>query len=100
MKKLRLFIRTEAYQDLEKIWTYTPDTWSVQQADRYYKDIILAIESLCSEPKSGKSAEHIKKGYRISKVNSHLIFYICTDAELDVIRILHSQMDIPNRLAD
>jgi toxin ParE1/3/4 len=100
MKKLRLFIRTEAYQDLEKIWTYTPDTWSVQQADRYYKDIILAIESLCSEPKSGKSAEHIKKGYRISKVNSHLIFYICTDAELDVIRILNSQMDIPNRLAD
>jgi toxin ParE1/3/4 len=100
MKKLRLFIREEASLDLEKIWTHTLNTWSLKQADKYYKDIILAIESLCGEPKSGKSAEHIKKGYRISKVNSHLIFYICTDAELDVIRILHSQMDIPNRLAD
>jgi len=100
MKKLRLFVRAEAYQDLEKIWTYTLDTWSVQQADKYYKDNILAIESLCTEPKSGKSAEHVRKGYRLFKVNSHLIFYVTTDAELDVIRILHSQMDIPNRLAD
>ena len=100
MKKLRLFIRAEAYQDLEKIWTYTLDTWSLQQADKYYKDIIEAIEFLCTELNSGKSAEHVRKGYRLFKVNSHLLFYVTTDAELDVIRILHSQMDIPNRLAD
>ena len=45
-------------------------------------------------------AEHLRKGYRFFKVNSHLIFYITTDFELDVIRILHSQMDIPNRIMD
>jgi toxin ParE1/3/4 len=100
MKKLRLEIREEAFLDLENIWNYTLETWSLKQADKYYNDIIDAIEFLCIEPKSGKSAEHLRKGYRIFKVNSHLIFYTTTDFELDVIRILHSQMDIPNRIRD
>ncbi len=100
MKKLRLEIREAAHRDLENIWTYTLETWSLTQADKYYRDIIAAIEFLCTNPKSGKSAEHLRKGYRFFKVNSHLIFYIKGDSELDVIRILHSQMDIPNRLKD
>lgn len=100
MKKLRLEIREAAYLDLENIWNYTLETWSLRQADKYYNDIIEAIEFLCTAPKSGKSAEHLRKGYSTFKVNSHLIFYITTDIELDVIRILHSQMDIPNRLKD
>jgi toxin ParE1/3/4 len=100
VKKLRLEIREAAYQDLEDIWTYTLETWSLRQADKYYNDIIEAIEILCANPKSGKSAEHLRKGYRFFKVNSHLIFYTTNDLKLDVIRILHSQMDIPNRLKD
>ena len=99
MKKLRLFIREEAYFDLENIWAYTLETWSLRQADKYYNDLIEAIEFLCESPKTGKSVEHLRKGYRSFKVNSHLIFYITTEFELDVIRILHSQMDIPNRLS-
>ncbi len=99
MKKLRLFIREEAYLDLENIWTYTLETWSLRQADKYYNDLIEAIEFLCEEPKTGKSVEHLRKGYMSFKVNSHLIFYITTEFELDVIRILHVQMDIPNRLS-
>jgi toxin ParE1/3/4 len=100
MKKLQLFIREEAYSDLENIWNYTMETWSLRQADKYYNDIIEAIEFLCEEPGTGKSEEHIRKGYRSFKINSHLIFYITNDLDLDVIRILHAQMDIPNRLAD
>ncbi|MFM9837718.1 MAG: type II toxin-antitoxin system RelE/ParE family toxin [Cyclobacteriaceae bacterium] len=100
MKKLRLEIQEAAYKDLEDIWTYTLETWSIGQADKYYNDIIAAIEFLCANPKSGKSAEHLRKGYRFFKINSHLIFYIFSDSELNVIRILHSQMDIPNRLKD
>ena len=100
MKKLRLEIREAAYLDLENIWNYTLETWSLSQADKYYNDIIEAIEFFSTEPKSGKSAEYLRKGYQIFKVNSHLIFYITTDAELDVIRILNSQMDFPNRIMD
>jgi toxin ParE1/3/4 len=100
MKKLQLAIREAAYKDLEDIWAYTLETWSLKQADKYYHEIFAAFELLCTNPKIGKSAEHIRKGYRILKINTHLIFYITNDAELDVIRILHSKMDIPNRLKD
>ena len=89
-EKLRLFIREAAYLDLEEIWIYPLDAWSQLQADKYYNDIIEDIEFLCTKPASGKSAEHIRKGYRLCKVNSHLIFYVTTDAELDVMRILHA----------
>lgn len=45
--------------------------------------------------------EHIRKGYRASKVKSHLVFYkICDENTIEVIRILHQRMDIENRLND
>ncbi len=98
MKKLKLEIREEAYKDLESIWFYTFQEWSLKQADKYYNEINDAINNLCLNPEMGKSAEHLRKGYHVFKINFHLIFYITNEHELDVIRILHSQMDIPNRL--
>lgn len=100
MNKLPFFIREQASIDLESIWDYTFDTWSQRQADKYYHDLIEAFEFLCENPAAGKSAEHLRKGYLYYKVNSHLIFYTVTNKELDVIRILHEQMDIPNRIMD
>lgn len=100
MKKFRLFIRKEAYLDLENIWSYTLETWSLQQADKYYNDIIDAMNLLCEEPSIGKSADHLRNGYKSFKINAHVIFYITSNSELDIIRILHSQMDIPNRIAE
>ena len=100
MKKRQIFIREQASIDLESIWNYTIDTWSLHQADKYYTDLVEAFEFLSENPTAGKSAEHLRKGYRYFKVNSHLIFYLFSNTELDVIRILHAQMDIPNRLSD
>lgn len=45
--------------------------------------------------------EHIKKGYRASKVKSHIIFYkVSKEDTIEVIRVLHERMDIENRLTD
>ncbi len=85
----------------ENIWVYTMKNWSVEQADRYYQLLIEEIDYLCSHFDSGKSMDHIKKGYRASKVKSHLIFYKkSNDQKLDVIRILHQRMDIESRIND
>ena len=92
-------ISNKAVSDLDEIWIYTFKNWSVQQADRYYNLIISEIEYLSANPDSGKSMEHIRKGYKSSKVKSHLIFYkLNTNNIVEVIRILHQQMDIENRL--
>lgn len=94
-------ISAKAIEDIEKIWEYTRDIWSVEQADRYYNLIIDEIEYIAQNFESGKSMEHIKKGYRASKVKSHLVFYkIFDENTIEVIRILHQRMDIENRLND
>jgi len=41
---------------------------------------------------------HLRPNYYSSKVKSHLIFYKFSANELEIIRILHEKMDIPNRL--
>lgn len=99
MNKSVYKIRDEAVRDLEKIWVYTFENWSVDQADRYYKLIMSEIEFITDNFFAGKSVEHIKEGYRASKVKSHLIFYKRgTDDTLEVVRILHERMDIEKRL--
>lgn len=99
MKKNSYRISEKAIQDLEDIWLYTFETWSQQQADRYYNLIINEIEYVANHFESGKSMSHIKEGYRAAKVKSHLIFYKKNEDEIiEIIRILHQRMDIENRL--
>jgi len=93
-------ISKEASNDLEKIWLYTIETWSAEQADRYLNLLFDEIEYLCLKPNSGSDFGHVRKGYFCSRVKSHFIFYIINENknELEIIRILHQQMDIENRL--
>jgi toxin ParE1/3/4 len=69
--------------------------WSKDQADRCYVLIIDEIEFLRSNYYTGKSAEYIRSGYRVSFVKSHIIFYKIEDEQkLEVIRILYQISNI------
>lgn len=91
-----------AIQDLENIWLYTFENWSLEQADRYFNLIIDEIEYLAQNPDSGNDFSFIRKGYFRSKIKSHYIFYRIDKKNkfLEIIRILHQSMDIENRLND
>lgn len=95
-------ISIEAQNDLENIWLYTFETWSLEQADRYLELIFDEIDYLAKNPTEGKDYSHVIKGYFRSKVKSHFIFYKINlkDKFVEIIRILHQQMDIENRLND
>jgi len=94
-------ISDKVLKDIESIWLYTYENWSLGQADRYYELIIAEIEFIADNFLNGKSMEHIRKGYRVSKVKSHLIFYReNNDKTVEVIRILHQMMDVVNRLIE
>lgn len=99
---MRYKISIEAQNDLENIWLYTFENWSTEQADRYYDLILDEIEYLAKNPEGGQDYSHVRKGYLRSKVKSHYIFYKINkkDNSVEIIRILHQQMDIENRLND
>lgn len=97
---LPFVISKKAISDLEEIWHYTVEKWSVEHADRYYNLIFDEINYICKNINAGKSMEHVRKGYRASKVKSHLIFYRVLEERIEIIRILHEQMDVGNWLND
>ncbi len=89
-----------ASRDIEEIWLYTYKNWSVEQADRYYNLIIDEIEYLAEHPYAGKDYGEIRRGYRGSIIKSHLIFYKINQkvSEIEVIRVLHQNMNIEKQL--
>ncbi|MEY8849841.1 type II toxin-antitoxin system RelE/ParE family toxin [Psychroserpens sp. XS_ASV72] len=99
MSKNKYRISQEAINDLDKIWIYTLNKWSKEQADRYLKLLMNEIEFVADNYKIGKSAEHTRKDYRVSKIKSHLIFYRKRDNEIvEIVRILHQRMNVKKRL--
>ncbi|SDH91200.1 type II toxin-antitoxin system RelE/ParE family toxin [Winogradskyella thalassocola] len=99
MSKHKYRISQQAIEDLDKIWIYTLNKWSKEQADRYYDLIIAEIEFIADNYLIGKSAEQTRKNYRVTKTKSHLIFYRKVENEIvEIIRVLHQRMDIKKRL--
>ena len=95
-------ISIEAKNDIEKIWLYTFENWSLEQADRYFDLIMDEIEYIAEDPASGKNFSDVRKGYMRTRIKSHFIFYKVNKKlnEVEIIRVLHHRMDIENRLND
>ena len=87
-------IRKKAKEDLQKIWLYTLDHWGVKQADDYIRLIIKKFEWLAENPKAGQARYEIKPGYFCIPIGSHLIFYILTEQQPDIISVVHQKSDI------
>jgi toxin ParE1/3/4 len=68
--------------------------------NRYLNLIFEEISFLTLNPFAGDNFSHVRKGYFRSKVKSHLIFYRIDEKKklLEIIRILHIQMDVDNHL--
>jgi toxin ParE1/3/4 len=86
--------------DLDEIWLYTFEEWSIEQADIYINSILDKIEFLSNNPFQGDDYSNIKNGYYKSKINSHYIFYKVNSIEnkIEVIRVLHEVRDIKSHL--
>jgi toxin ParE1/3/4 len=82
-----------AEADLEDIWLYTVETWSIEQAERYHAQMVAAFEGPANGRKKGRSTD-IREGYFKYAIGSHFVFYRHADAGIDIIRILHQRMDV------
>ncbi len=83
-----------AVEDLDNIWKYTAENWSVVQADNYYKIIISYCNTIAKDPfLFGKKYNDVKDGLLGRKVKRHIIFYQICNEEVLIIRILHERMD-------
>ena len=97
----KYIISEKALEDINAIWVYTAQNWSVEQANRYYNLIFDEIEFISNNFEMAQDFGKLRKSYRYSKIKSHLIFFKKNKFnEIEVIRVLHERMDIENRLND
>lgn len=101
MAAKKVILKQAAIDDLNAIWSYTVDAWSEKQADQYYEGIKQACLQIGNNPNAGKNYEHIVPGLLAYKFKRHFIFYkTVSENKVEVIRVLHEQMDVEQRLKD
>ena len=97
MRKYRL--TGLANRDLNEIWEYTFEKWSIKQADIYYEQLIESFNQITLNPDLGKFYDGIEPKLRGLKVGRHIVFYELIDEEtVEISRILHQSMDVRNRM--
>ena len=97
MAKFKL--TNKAVEDLSKIWEYTFEVWSENQADKYYEMLISNCQEIADTPQLGKNYDEIIQGLLGVKTNRHIIFYRTLDENhIEITRILHERMDLKKRI--
>ena len=91
----------KAVEDLSKIWDYTFEVWSENQADKYYFDLLSDCQKLAENQSLGRIYVEIDEVIFGFKSGQHIIFYsIANVEEIEVIRFLHSKMDLKNKIQE
>ena len=94
-------LTNKAVEDLTRIWDYTFEKWSEEQADKYYKMLLENCQNIADNPDLGKNYEGIIQELFGFKANRHIIFYRrIDDRSIEITRILHERMDLKNRISE
>lgn len=98
MTKYRIILSPRAGADLADIYAYTLQSWGKAQADIYLDKIELAFNQLLDNPQIGRDRSDVKEGYRCLNIEKHVLFYKIVKTEIHILGVLHSRMDVINRL--
>lgn len=91
----------KAVEDISNIYKYTYQSWSENQADKYYEEIISFCQMLSENPNIGKNYNEIASDIFGFLANRHIIFYRILDInEIEITRIIGANMDLKSRIKD
>ncbi|MFM8765438.1 MAG: type II toxin-antitoxin system RelE/ParE family toxin [Spartobacteria bacterium] len=93
---MKLLLAPRTKEDILEIWEFIAAHDEVA-ADRYIDHLRDRALELIAFPQLGRTRDEIQPGLRSLLARNHLIFYRLQDAEIQVLRILHGSMDLPNQ---
>jgi toxin ParE1/3/4 len=97
----KYFLTKKAVDDLSKIWDYTYEVWSENQADKYYYELLKDCTELAGNQNLGKNYDEVDKETFGYKSGQHIIFYRkLSKNEIEITRFLHARMDLKNRIQE
>lgn len=83
----------KAYTDLDDIWRYTAETWSLVQADTYIDELVKTFETLVQMPFLAKERTEFVPPIRIHVFGAHLIIYMIRGDHVTIVRLLGAKQD-------
>lgn len=96
-KSCQLQLTPLAKADLEEIWLYTFEHWSLEQADKYLRDLVSTMELLANGAKIGRICPANNRYFQYA-VSSHIVFYQVNEDTIGITRVLHQRMDAERHL--
>ncbi len=90
---MQFIVSPRACRDIENIWDYTFEAWGLKQADAYLFQLQNTFKVLTQSPKIGTSCDYISSGLQKYNSGSHVIFYRLVSVGIDIVRVLHKNMD-------
>ena len=92
-EEVRYRLTRKAFSDIDEIFDYTAENWSLDQAEAYQNDLFQTFEDIAR----GRAVSRPYKkgsGTRRTTVRSHVVFFERTEPGfVDILRILHARMD-------
>jgi toxin ParE1/3/4 len=88
-----------AQRDFDEIWIYSKATWGGRRALAYLREIRATIALVAANPDLSPFDEDLPSGYRRRSTGSHFIFYRRQDDFIEIVRVLHQNMDIDSHLS-
>jgi toxin ParE1/3/4 len=89
----RYRLSPRALADLDDIWRYSAETWSIEQADRYIDDLVRIFELIAVMPTMARERRQFAPPVRIHAHESHLIVYTIAEGHVSIIRLLGGRQD-------
>jgi toxin ParE1/3/4 len=101
-----IFIRPRAIEDIERHAEYLEENASPDVALRYRSALMKAVDQIALFPNSG-SPRQVKNtlltGLRmwiVPDFRNYLLFYLTSENEIEIVRVLHGAQDIKNILEE
>lgn len=82
-----------ALDDLDGIWRYSAETWSIEQADQYVDELVRMLESIAAMPSMARERGEFTPAVRIHAHEGHLIVYTIAEDHVVVLRLLGGRQD-------
>lgn len=94
----RLRLSGRAAVDLSEIADFTIAAFGVEQARKYRDQFHRCFDSLLANPLLGRSADELAPGLRRIRQQAHVVFYLATEHDVLIVRVLHHRMDFDRHL--
>ncbi|HEY0146486.1 MAG TPA: type II toxin-antitoxin system RelE/ParE family toxin [Methylovirgula sp.] len=82
-----------ALDDLDDIWRFSAETWSIKQADRYIDELARVFETIAIMPTLARERNEFAPPVRIHPHESHLIVYTIEADHITILRSLGGQQE-------